>query len=168
MIAEDNFHPDRPKRQTHDVADGRQPFLGRKTASCSEPIFRANSILAPKSCKTALRTKIGTNEAEMVTQREVLTFIAKRTAERCAVTAQELARRFWLSADLAGRHLSRLWRERLIETDLPRPRGFGFRLEPGEAILGLRFRLAPRGQKRLHWYARQDKDGLDGLFGLFR
>jgi hypothetical protein len=105
----------------------------------------------------------------MVTQRDVLTFIADQTADARAVTAQELARKFWLSPDVAGRHLNRLWRERLIETDLPRPRGCGFRLEPGEAILTLRFRLAPRGQERLRWYERQeDGDGPGGLFGLFR
>jgi hypothetical protein len=104
----------------------------------------------------------------MVTQRDVLTFIAKETAKARAVTAQELAKEFWVSPDLAGRHLNRLWRERLIETDLPRPRGLGFRLEPGETILSLRFRLTPRGQVRLRWYARQDGDGVGDLFGLFR
>jgi hypothetical protein len=104
----------------------------------------------------------------MVTQRDVLTFIADQTAKARAVTAQELAREFWLSPDPAGRHLSRLWRERLIETDLPRPRGLGFRLEPGETIFSLRFRLTPRGQERLRWYARQDEDGIGDLFRLFR
>lgn len=105
----------------------------------------------------------------MVTQRKVLTLVAKRTADGRAVTAPDLAREFGLSPDGAGQHLRRLWRERLIETALPRPRGLRFRLEPGETILTLRFRLGPRGQERLRWYARQDEgDGGSALDDLLR
>jgi predicted ArsR family transcriptional regulator len=102
----------------------------------------------------------------MVTQRDVLTFVANRAADGRAVTAQDLAREFGLSPDGAGQHLRRLWRERLIETVSARPPRFRFRLEPGEAILPLRFRLTNRGRARLRWYERQDDDG--GVFGLFR
>jgi predicted ArsR family transcriptional regulator len=108
----------------------------------------------------------------MVTQREVLTFIDKRTAEGPAVTAQDLARKFWVSPDCACGHLRRLWRERLVETVSARPRGFRFRLEPGEPILPLRFRLSARGKERLRWYEQHDEGDevfrLDDVFRLFR
>jgi hypothetical protein len=107
----------------------------------------------------------------MVTQRDVLAFIAKRGAKGLSVTARALADELWLSPDLAGRHLSRLWRERLIETVLPRTRGSRFRLDPGETISAISFRLAPRGRQRLRWYGdRQNEDGhsTGDLFGLFR
>lgn len=95
----------------------------------------------------------------MVTQLEVLTFIAKRTAEGHPVTAEDLAGEFWMSSDAAVGHLRRLWRERLVETLAARPRRFRFRPEPGEAVLQLRFRLAGRGRERLSWYRRVSADG---------
>src|SRR2546428_7009714 len=96
----------------------------------------------------------------MVTQREVLTFIAKRADEGRGVTAQDLAEEFWLSLslDAACGHLRRLWRERLIEAASARPGRFRFRLEPGEPILPLSFRLTARGRQRLRWYERRDDD----------
>jgi len=100
----------------------------------------------------------------MVTQQEVLTFIAKRTAEEHLVTAEDLAREFWMSSDAAVGHLRRLWRERLVETFAPRPRRFRFRPEPGEAVLQLRFRLTSRGRERLRWYKRQEEDNAGGFF----
>lgn len=103
----------------------------------------------------------------MVTQRKVLTFVAKRAAEGRAIATQDLAREFGLSPDGAGQHLRRLWRERLVETASPRPPRFRFRLEPGEPILPLRFRLTSRGRERLRWYEGQDEGDSD-LFGLFR
>src|SRR2546427_12733705 len=102
----------------------------------------------------------------MVTQREVLTFIAKRADEGRGVTAQALAEEFRLSLslDAACGQLRRLWRERLIETASARPPSFRFRLEPGEPILPLRFRLTARGRERLRWYERQDDDNAGGFF----
>jgi hypothetical protein len=102
-----------------------------------------------------------------VTQREVLTFIAKRTGEGHAVTAQHLTEGFWpsLSSDAACGHLKRLWRERLIEASLARPPRYQFRLEPGEFLLPLHFKLTARGRERLRWYERQDEDQSGG--GLF-
>lgn len=102
----------------------------------------------------------------MVTQQEVLTFIAKRTAEGHAVTVQDLAREFWTSPEAACGHLRRLWRERLVETSSARPPRFRFRLEPGEPLLPLRFRVTARGEERLRWYGRQDED--NGGVLLFR
>ena len=105
----------------------------------------------------------------MVTQRNVLTFIAKRTGEGRGVTADELSKEFWLSLslDAAGGHLKRLWRERLIAASAARPRRYKFRLEPGEPILPLRFRLTARGRDRLRWYERQDRED-GGLLGLLK
>jgi hypothetical protein len=100
----------------------------------------------------------------MVTQQEVLTFIAKRTAEGRAVTAEDLAGEFWMSSDAAAGHLRRVWRERLVETLAPRPRRYQFRPEPGEAVLQLRFRLTGRGRERLRWYKRQEEDTAGGFF----
>jgi hypothetical protein len=96
----------------------------------------------------------------MVTQRDVLTFIAKRAGEGYAVTAPNLAAEFWLALSLeaACGHLKRLWRERLIETTGARPARYRFRLEPGEPLLPLRFKLAARGRERLRWYERRDDD----------
>ena len=95
----------------------------------------------------------------MIMQREVLTFIAKRPSAGRGVGAQDLAGEFWLSLslDAACGHLKRLWRERLIEATSARLR-FRFRLEPGEPILPLRFRLTARGRERLRWYERRDDD----------
>jgi DNA-binding transcriptional ArsR family regulator len=103
----------------------------------------------------------------MVTQRDVLTYIAKRSVERPGITAEDLVRRFWMSRDSACRHLKRLWRDRLVETDSMRRRGFRFRPEPGEPILQLHFSLAARGKERVRWYELQDEQSEDG-FRLFR
>lgn len=94
------------------------------------------------------------------TTREVLTFIAKRPVDGRGVRAQDLAGEFWLSLslDAACGHLKRLWRERLIEATSARPPRFRFRLEPGEPILPLRFRLTSRGRERLRWYEHRDDD----------
>lgn len=91
----------------------------------------------------------------MVTQEDVLRFIAARTAEVRTVAFAALADTFDLSPEAACDHLKRLWRDRLLATVEARPRGFQYRLEPGESIRALRFRLAPRGRERLQWYRRQ-------------
>jgi hypothetical protein len=141
---------------------------GRRTASCRTPILLAVGSLSRKQTEDSTEDEHERNEAEMVTQREVLTFIARRTEAGRGVAAQDLAEKFWLalSLDAACGHLRRLWRERLIETGSVRSPKFRFRLEPGEPILPLRFSLTGRGRERLRWYERQDEDG--GPFGLFK
>ena len=95
----------------------------------------------------------------MVTQLKVLKFIAAETEDGRSTSFQDLAKEFWLSPEAACDHLKRLWRERLIETVSFRPKRFHSRLQPGESLRGLRFRLAARGQERLRWYRRKEKDG---------
>jgi hypothetical protein len=104
-----------------------------------------------------------------MTQRQVLTFIAKRSGEKRSVTARDLAGEFWLSLslDAACGYLRRLWRERLIETVSARPPRFRFRLERSEPLLPLHFKLAARGRERLRWYERQDGDDKGGVL-LFK
>ncbi len=94
----------------------------------------------------------------MVKQREkVLKWIAEETRQGRAISAGDLAQQFFLilSPEAACGRLKRLWQERLIETVLFRPARFRYRLRPGETFRGLRFRLAPRGEERLHWYRAQ-------------
>ncbi len=95
----------------------------------------------------------------MVTQQEVLSFIAERTAAGRSVGVAQVVDQFWLlSPEAAAGHLWRLWRERLIDTLTPRRPRYRFRLEPGESITVLRFRLSPRGRHRLQWYAKATDD----------
>jgi len=98
----------------------------------------------------------------MVVQCDVLAFITERATDGRAVGVSQVADRFGLSSEAAAGHLWRLWRERLIEAVLPRPARFRFRLEPGEAMADLRFRITPRGRQRLRWYdqAADDSGGL--------
>jgi len=100
----------------------------------------------------------------MVTQREVLHFMADARAAGRWVGVRDVGDQFWLSPAAAAGHLRRLWRERLIEPVLLRPTGFQFRLEPGESIAALSFRITPRGRERLRWYDRADDDGGGLLF----
>ncbi len=102
----------------------------------------------------------------MVTQRDVLTFLAGRTAEGRAVDVSAVCSEFWLSPEAARGHLRRLWQERLIEPIAARPPRFRFRLQAGEAIGQLPFRIAARGRQRLRWYERQEPD--EGGLILFR
>jgi hypothetical protein len=93
----------------------------------------------------------------MVTQRKVLTFVAGQTGKGRLVVVSDIAGHFWLSAEAAAGHVRRLWHERLVESVSTRARRFRFKLEPGEAIASIQFRLAARGRQRLHWYEQQDK-----------
>jgi hypothetical protein len=102
----------------------------------------------------------------VVTQRDVLTFFARRAAEGRTVTLQDLAREIWSSQDAGGRHLHRLWRERLLEAVSARPPRFRFRLEPGEGLHSLHFRITARGRQRLRWYERHDDSRDRGWLGL--
>ncbi len=99
----------------------------------------------------------------MVTQREVLAFIAERAADGQSVGVGQVGDQFWLSADAAAGHLWRLWRERLVEATSARPAHYRFRLKPGESILALRFRTTRRGQQRLRWYDQVAGESSSGL-----
>jgi len=100
----------------------------------------------------------------MVTQDKVLAFISLRTADGRAVSVSQAGEQFGLSLEAAAGHLWRLWRERLIETASPRPARFRFRLEPGESMAPLRFRITRRGRERLRWHDKADSGG----WALFR
>ncbi len=103
----------------------------------------------------------------MVTQRDVLMFLAERTEHGKSFSYEDLVHEFSLSEEGICGHLGRLWRDRLIEAIIVRPSRFRFRLQPGESLRTLRFRLAPRGQERLRWYERQDEKESEG-FPWFR
>ncbi len=94
----------------------------------------------------------------MVTQREVLAFLAERTARDRTASAADVRDKFWLSLEAAAGQLRRLWRERLLETTAVRPPRFRFRLAFGESMTSLRFRVTRRGRQRLHWYEGEDDD----------
>jgi len=165
-ITRDNYPAEPRPRVAHDER-AQDVSHSQKTASCSASISPCVARSRRTDRRTASRTRNRENEAAMVTQREVLTFITKRTAEGRNVTAQDLAGEFWMAAEAAGGHLRRLWRERLVETSSARPPRFRFRLEPGEPLLPLRFRVTARGRQRLRWYERQEEDN-DGGVQLFR
>jgi hypothetical protein len=94
----------------------------------------------------------------MVVQRDVLELIAKRTREERESSYRSLVKEFDISDEAACGHLKRLWDARLIDpTDSRRPR-FRFRLERGESIRDLRFRLTKRGAARLRWYELKDEE----------
>jgi len=94
----------------------------------------------------------------VVTKREVLELIAERSEGGRRTSFRSLVRWLPLSIEAACAHLERLWRERLIEATTPRLPQFRFRLEPGERIDDLRFRLTMRGEDRLEWYAMRDEE----------
>jgi hypothetical protein len=100
----------------------------------------------------------------MVIQRDVLGVIAERAAAGRAVDVDYVADHFGLSSEAAAGHLWRLWRERLLEPIAPRPPRFRFRLEPGESMAALRFRITHRGCRRLRWYDQQPDDGRWKIF----
>ena len=152
-----------PNRPAHEAAT-HHVLLSHPTASCPTPILAARGVLSANQSGDDAEDKNEWNEGRMVTQLEVLTFIAKRTTAGHAVTAEDLAREFWMSPDAAVGHLRRVWRERLVEALSMRPRRFRFRPEPGEAVLQLRFRLASRGRERLRWYKRHEEDNAGGFF----
>jgi hypothetical protein len=93
----------------------------------------------------------------MVTKRQVLEFIARRTEIEMETSYRSVVRHFRLSVEAACAHLGRLWHEHLIEATTARRRGFWFKLEPGETICDLSFWLTVRGANRLDWYAVCDE-----------
>jgi hypothetical protein len=140
--------------------------FGQKTASRPAARFFPRSSFAANWPEDRSEDGNPRNETQVVTQRDVLTFFMNSAADGRAVTAQDLAREFWLSQDAAGGHLRRLWRERLLDTVSARPPRFRFRLEPGEGLHTLRFRITVRGRQRLRWYERHDDDPDGGWLGL--
>ena len=104
-----------------------------------------------------LGTKAAQSEVLMVTQRQVLTFVAERSARGRPVGADDVRDKLWLSLDAAAGHLHRLWRERLIQTTSARQAHFRLRLIPGESITSLHFRMTARGHQRLRWYEAEEQ-----------
>jgi hypothetical protein len=103
----------------------------------------------------------------MISQRQILEFLAKHTGDFRSISYEDLETEFNLHPVAATDHLRRLWRERLIDAVPARPRGFRYRLLPGESFRRLRFRLGSRGRKRLNWYQRHEKpDWFEEFFGL--
>jgi hypothetical protein len=92
----------------------------------------------------------------MVTQHQVLEFVAQQTSRGRSTAVEEIAGAFLMSSLAARGHLERLWRERLVVTVVSRRLGYRFRLEPGEHLQGLLFRATPRGRQRLAWLQRRD------------
>ncbi len=100
----------------------------------------------------------------MVVQEEVLRFVADRSDRRQAVSFADLIGEFNLDPGSAVDHLERAWRDRLIQTVSDRRPRFRFRLEPGETVRGLKFRLSRRGRERLAWYRATREQRPRGLF----
>src|SRR5262245_66209129 len=94
----------------------------------------------------------------MVQQRETLNLIANRTRDEKETSYRSLTREFDITEDAAYGHLERLWAARLIEPTEPRRRRFRFRLEQGEHVRDLSFRLTKRGAARLRWYELQEEE----------
>ena len=93
----------------------------------------------------------------MVRQEIVLRVIDKRTREGRSTSYRILVRELELSEEAACGHLERLWRNRLIASP-NRPLRHKFRLKSWESIRDLRFRLAPRGKKRLDRYDEKSEE----------
>ena len=88
----------------------------------------------------------------MVTKDQVLELVAYESRRGGNISYEDLMEEFDLSVGASCDHLKRLWEQRLIESVSRRHKGFKHRLHPGETILGLSFRLTPRGLQRLQWY----------------
>jgi len=93
----------------------------------------------------------------MRTQRRILLLFARSTRDWRPVTFHDVARELGITDQAAVDTLERLWRHRLIAPLSARPPGFKSRPEPGERVRDLRFRLAPRGEERLRWWAEKDR-----------
>ncbi len=91
----------------------------------------------------------------MRTAPQVLRLFATRAREGRLVTFQDVARELDITDQAAVDTLTRLWRQRVITALGPRPRGHTWSPEPGERVGTLRFRLAPRGEERLQWWAEK-------------
>lgn len=115
--------------------------------------------------QTERRIQLSEDGMQMVTQEDILRFVAERTREDHSISCKDLVWEFDLSDRSACDHLKRLWRDRLVEAVTFRPQRFHFCLRPGESIRNLRFRLASRGKERLRWYReREDQKKREGWF----
>ncbi len=103
----------------------------------------------------------------MRTQPRILRFFARQAREGRPVTFQDVARELDITDQAAVDTLDRLWRQRLIAPLSARPSGFKWRPEPDERVRDLRFRLMPRGEERLRWWAAKGGEKADD-WGLFR
>lgn len=93
----------------------------------------------------------------MRTQPRVLRLFARRAQEGRPVTFQDVARELDTTDQAAVDTLERLWRLQLITPLGARPSGFKWRRAPGERVAPLRFRLTPRGEERLRWWAQKGR-----------
>src|SRR5215831_2503039 len=120
----------------------------------SGPPFLVPERLAPCAGPpiSGFRNVSSTRGDPMVEQEDVLRFVADRSDRRQAVSFTDLISEFNLKPSYAADHLERAWRDRLIQTVSDRRPRFRFRLEPGESVRGLTFRLSRRGRERLAWY----------------
>ncbi len=91
----------------------------------------------------------------MRTAPHVLRLFAARAREGRLVTFQDVARELDITEQAAVDTLTRLWRQRVITAFGPRPRRHKWSPDPGERVGTLRFRLAPRGDERLRWWAEK-------------
>jgi len=73
------------------------------------------------------------------------------------VRFQDVARELGITNQAAVDCLERLWRLQLIAPLGSRPRGFKWRRELGERVASLAFRLTPRGEERVRWWADQKR-----------
>ena len=90
----------------------------------------------------------------MVKKSDVLQFIADNSCKGRQASSDDIAVAFGLSPEAACRHLSRLWRDRLVIASTSGEKRSNFRLEPGESMMHFRFYLTRRGRDRLRWYQR--------------
>src|SRR5207247_1043794 len=109
---EDSWATERRKGRRHeDSSRGVSQELS--TASC----FSAQNVPEIKTrCFASGSCPQPHPRTNMVTQRKVLTWIARQTAKGPAVSADDIGREFRLSIPAAAGHVQRLWRNDLIET----------------------------------------------------
>jgi len=100
----------------------------------------------------------------MRTQPRVLRLFDRRARESRLVTLEDVAQELDITDQAAVDCLERLWRLRLIAPLSGRPTGYKWRRAPHERVGALRFRLTPRGEERLQWWANQGRDKGGGLF----
>ena len=93
----------------------------------------------------------------MRTAPRVLRLFAARAREGRLVTFHDVARELDITDQAAVDCLARLFRQRVIVPLGPRPRGFKWSPQPGERVRDMHWRLAPRGEERLRWWAEKSR-----------
>ena len=94
----------------------------------------------------------------MISKKEILEFISDRRKKEKSTDFEDIAEEFDLEPGGACVHLKRLWMERLIRARGTRPPKYRYRLQWGESIRDLHFRLTSRGQERLDWFEEQEEE----------